>query len=64
MNQENQIEHSLIDILAMRENQRTYRSDIKMEEALWDNLRNHINRINIAQLDGETVRVTIRVRMA
>ena len=55
MSRENLIEHSLIDILTMRENQWTYRSDIKTEEALWDNLRKHINRINIAQLDGETL---------
>ena len=36
-----------------RENQWTYRNDIKTEAALWDNLRGHINRINVAQLDGE-----------
>jgi len=53
MTSENQIEKTLIDILTMRENQWTYRGDIKTEAALWDNLRSHINRINIAQLDGE-----------
>jgi len=52
MTQENQIERSLIDILTMRENQWSYRGDLKTEEALWNNLRGHINRINIAQLDG------------
>jgi type I restriction enzyme R subunit len=50
---ENQIEKTLIDILTMKENQWTYRSDIKTETALLDNLRSHINRINLAQLDGE-----------
>ena len=52
MNQEVQIEKSFIDILAQRENQWTYRDDIKSETALWENLREHINRINIARLDG------------
>ena len=49
---EAQIEKTFIGILTERENQWTYRSDIKSESALWDNLRGHINRINIAQLDG------------
>ena len=49
---ENQIEKTFIDILTMKENQWTYRNDIKTEAALWDNLRGHINRINLAQLDG------------
>ena len=49
---ENQIERTLIDILTQRENQWTYRSDIKTETALWDNLRCHINRINLKELDG------------
>ncbi|MDR2166842.1 MAG: DEAD/DEAH box helicase family protein [Clostridiales bacterium] len=53
MSHENQTEQTLIDILTMRENQWTYRSDIKTEDALWENLRRHINRINVAQLDGE-----------
>ena len=52
MTSENQIEKTFIDILTMRENQWTYRTDIKTEAALWDNLRKHINRINIAALDG------------
>ena len=50
---ENQLEQTLIDILTERTNQWTYRADIKTETALWDNLRNHINRINTAKLDGE-----------
>lgn len=49
---ENQIEKTFIEILTMRENQWTYRNDIKTEAALWDNLRGHINRINLAKLDG------------
>ena len=53
MAHENQIEKTLIDILTMKENQWTYRNDIKSEVALWDNLRCHVNRINVAQLDGE-----------
>ncbi|MCL2753093.1 MAG: HsdR family type I site-specific deoxyribonuclease, partial [Defluviitaleaceae bacterium] len=52
MTHETQIENALIGILAERENQWTYRNDIKTEAALWDNLRGHINRINIARLDG------------
>ena len=52
MSQEVQIEKSFIDILTQRGNQWTYRSDIKTEAALWDNLRNHINRINIAKLEA------------
>ena len=46
------IEKDFIGILAERENQWTYRNDIKTEAALWENLRGHINRINIAKLDG------------
>jgi type I restriction enzyme R subunit len=52
MTTESQIEQNFIDILTKRENQWTYRKDIKTEKALWENLRGHINRINIAQLDG------------
>ena len=52
MTPENQIEKKFIDILTTKENQWTYRNDIKTEAALWDNLRGHINRINLAQLDG------------
>ncbi|OIB01444.1 DEAD/DEAH box helicase [Paenibacillus sp. LC231] len=52
MNHEAQTEKSFIEILTQRENQWTYRDDIKTEAALWDNLRRHINRINLARLDG------------
>jgi len=52
MTHEAQIEKDFIGILTERENQWTYRGDIKTEAALWENLRGHINRINIAQLDG------------
>jgi len=52
MTHEAQIENTFIGILTERENRWTYRSDIKTEAALWENLRGHINRINIAQLDG------------
>ena len=51
MTHEAQIENKFIDILAS-ENQWTYKRDIKSEEALWENLRRHINRINVAELDG------------
>lgn len=52
MTPENQIEKTFIDILTMRENQWTYRGDIKTEAALWNNLRGHINRINLGVLEG------------
>lgn len=52
MSSEKQIEKTFIDILTERENQWSYRSDIKTEASLWDNLREHINRINLALLDG------------
>ncbi len=52
MASEAQIEKEFIDILTMKENQWTYRSDLKTETGLWDNLRRHINRINLARLDG------------
>ena len=52
MPHESNIEQLFIDILAQRQNQWTYRNDIKTESALWKNLRGHINRINVAQLDG------------
>ncbi len=53
MTHENEIEKTFIEILTMRANQWTYRSDLKSEAALWANLRGHINRINVAGLDGE-----------
>ena len=49
---ESQIESSFIDILTLRENQWTYRGDLKTEDALWDNVRGHVNRINLSQLEG------------
>ncbi|MCL2244520.1 MAG: type I restriction endonuclease, partial [Treponema sp.] len=52
MKNEAYIENTLIEILTERENQWTYRNDIKTETALWDNLREHINRINVAPLEG------------
>ena len=52
MKNEAYIENTLIEILTERENQWTYRNDIKTEAALWNNLQEHINRINIAQLEG------------
>jgi len=52
MNNEAYIEKTLIQILTERENQWSYRNDIKTETALWNNLRGHINRINVAQLEG------------
>ena len=52
MSHEAQIERIFIGILAERENQWAYRSDIKTEAALWENLRGHINRINVSQLNG------------
>ena len=55
MTHEAQIENTFIGILTERENQWTYRSDIKTEAALWESLRGHINRINIAQLNGVVI---------
>ena len=52
MPNEAQIENDLIAILSKQENQWEYRPDIKTEVALWANLRKHINRINIAALNG------------
>ena len=48
---EYELEQTLIEILTSRENQWTYRNDIKTEAAMWDNIRAHINRINIAKLN-------------
>ena len=52
MTHEAQIESSFIGYLSERSNQWTYRPDIKTEAALWENLRGHINRINVALLKG------------
>ena len=49
---EKQVEQTFIAILTERENQWTYRPDIKTEAGLWDNLRRHINRVNLKELDG------------
>jgi len=47
MTHEAKIEKDFIGILTERENQWTYRSDIKTEAALWENLRGHIDRISL-----------------
>lgn len=47
---EQMIENQLIQILSEKENQWTYRPDLKSEEALWQNFRSHLNRINLAVL--------------
>lgn len=44
------IENQFIQILSEKENQWTYRPDLKSEEALWQNFRSHLNRINLAVL--------------
>jgi len=49
------LEKDFIERLCQGEHQWTYRTDLKSEKALWDNLRNHINRINLAVLDGESL---------
>lgn len=48
---ESEVEKTFIAILTKRENHWMYRNDIKTEAALWNNLRGHINRINLAELD-------------
>lgn len=52
MTAEKEIEDQFIHILSEAENQWRYRNDIRTEEALWQNLRVHLNRINQAQLSG------------
>ena len=52
MTAEKEIEDQFIHILSEAENQWRYRDDIRTEEALWQNLRVHLNRINQAQLSG------------
>ena len=47
---EQMIENQFIQILSEKENQWTYRPDLKSEEALWQNFRSHLNRINLAVL--------------
>jgi type I site-specific deoxyribonuclease, HsdR family len=48
---ENKIEKTLIEILSTKQNQWTYRHDLKTEADLWNNLRKHINRINKKELN-------------
>lgn len=52
MTAEKEIEDQFIYILSEDENQWRYRNDIRTEEALWQNLRVHLNRINQVQLSG------------
>ncbi len=47
---EQMIENQFIQILSEKENQWTYRPDLKSEETLWQNFRGHLNRINLAVL--------------
>lgn len=61
------IENQLISILGEEENQWRYRPDIKTEDDLWVNFRNHLNRLNAAILedqaltDGEFNRVKVEL---
>ena len=55
MTSELDIENHLIQILSEQENQWRYRPDLTSEAALWDNFRSHLNRINIAMLEGEAL---------
>ncbi len=50
---EQMIENQFIQILSEKENQWTYRPDLKLEEALWQNFRSHLNRINLAVLEEQ-----------
>ena len=50
---EQMIENQFIQILSEKENQWTYRPDLKSEEALWQNFRGHLNRINLAVLEEQ-----------
>lgn len=49
---EAQMEELLIGQLTHHESQWTFRPDIKTEAALWANLREKLDRINIAELQG------------
>lgn len=49
-NSEAMIEDRLIEVLGVGHNQWTYRSDIKDEVGLWDNLRQKINQNNLSEL--------------
>ena len=50
---EQMIENQFIQILSEKENQWTYRPDLKSEETLWQNFRGHLNRINLAVLEEQ-----------
>lgn len=50
---EQMIENQFIQILSEKENQWTYRPNLKSEEALWQNFRSHLNRINLAVLEEQ-----------
>lgn len=49
---ESEMEERLINQLTLGESQWTYRSDLTTEEALWNNLREKLNRNNIDKLQG------------
>lgn len=50
---EQMIENQFIQILSEKENQWTYRPDLKTEDALWQNFRGHLNRINLSLLEDK-----------
>lgn len=50
---EKEMEERLIQQLCCGESQWNYRPDIRTEQDLWNNLREKLNRNNIAVLDGE-----------
>lgn len=53
MPSESTIENQFIHILSEQENQWRYRPELKTEADLWDNFRNHLNRLNTALLEGD-----------
>ncbi len=55
MDPEKVMEDKLIHQLTCGESQWTLREDIKNEEALWNNLRMHLNRINVRVLEGKAI---------
>lgn len=50
---EQMIEDQFIQILSEKEDQWTYRPDLKSEESLWQNFRGHLNRMNLAVLEEQ-----------
>lgn len=52
MQLESEIENALINQLTQESGQWTYRKDINNEDALWANLRRHLNRLNLDKLEG------------